>query len=80
MFKWPCHGLGIVDINELNSYLTIVAIDENIESGKKRRKGSLSRGRRDFIGVRLTSLMSCLACWCHLSVSVVDAASSRHRP
>ena len=30
-----CHGLGIVDTNELNSYLTIVAIDENIESGEE---------------------------------------------
>ena len=33
-----CHGLGIVDTNELNSYLTIVAIDENIEPGEEKKR------------------------------------------
>ena len=70
-----CHGLGIVDTNELNSYLTIVAIDENIESGEeeKRRRKSIYTKKSYMIVCGLATQLACLDCF-HGIVCRVDGA------
>lgn len=49
-------------------------MDENIKSGEEREEEIYLEEEGFLIGVCLTSLMSCLAYWCRLSVSVVESS------
>ena len=74
-----CHGLGIVDINELNSYLNYCSHRREYRIWREKKKRNLSMGKGVFIHDLCdhAKCFLCLLAWWRLLISATEAALSR---
>ncbi|OJJ86839.1 uncharacterized protein ASPGLDRAFT_44722 [Aspergillus glaucus CBS 516.65] len=70
--KWysdgtQCHGLGIVDNNELNSYLDYCSHQREYRIWREKKKRNLSTGKKGFLSMTSVTALSafflCLLAW-----------------